>query len=318
MVGLVIEPGVHKTKDDFISQNPPFSIGIDGYVDEPPFFSPRGPHLNLDHHKGVDRLATYSTCKQLMLCINGRLFRRFFKDGVPRATLYGNDCDQDVCVTDFMINNHERIVGVRGERRLIELIDVVDLLDTTGGLYLMDIKSRLREEVNWIFHPYIEVRTSGKLEKMDGEQMVKLVKEVGGRLKAYSTCRGGRIKADTRHEMLHKGDGWVMFREIGIDARHQICIDGADAYVMLKEGGEGSRFHYSIGKISKFVPFPVAAVIAALDAVEGPTVVKGETLKPNWGGSDIIGGSPRQFGSCLAPKEVIKIVEEVLRRTAPA
>ncbi len=314
----MIEPGPGKTWDRFLAENPPFSIGIDGYVNAPPDFDPKGPHLNLDHHKGVDRLATYSTCKQMMLCINGRLFRRFFKDGIPNATIFGNDCDQDVCVADFLINNHERIVGIRGERRLIELIDTVDLLDTTGGLYLMDIKSRLREEVNWIFHPYGEARTSGELEGLSGDQMVKLVKSVGERIRDYANGRGGRIEADTRHEMIHTGNGWVLFREIGIDARHQVCMDGADAYVMLKEGGEGSRFHYSIGKISKFIPFPVAAIIAALDAVEGPTVVRGEAFKPTWGGSDIIGGSPKMFGSCLPPKEVIKIVEEVLAKTSPA
>lgn len=316
MISLTIEPGPGKTWDRFLTENPPFSIGIDGYVDGPPVFSPKGPHLNLDHHKGVDRLATYSTCKQMMLCINGRLFRRFFKDGHPHATLFGNDCDQDVCVTDFLINNHERIVGARGERRLIELIDTVDLLDTTGGLYLMDIKSRLREEVNWIFHPYIDVRTSGRLEKMSGEEMIKLVKEVGGRINSYANGRGGRKEADVRFEMIHKGIGWVMFKEIGVDARYRVCMEGHDAYVMLKGGEGSSRFHYSIGRISQFVPFPVKAIIEALNTAEGPTVVMEKTRRPAWGGSDIIGGSPRMFGSCLPPEDVVKIVEEVLARTA--
>lgn len=314
MAGLVIEPGVQKTKEQFIAQNPGYSIGIDGYVNAPPFFSPKGPHLNLDHHEGVDRLATYSTCKQMMLCINGRLFRAFHKDGIPTATLFGNDCDQDVCVTDTLINNHERFVGAKSEPRLRALIDVVDLLDTTGGLYLMDINSRLRKEVNWVFHPYIEARTGGTLDQMTGPEMVRLVKVVGERITTYANGRGGQIESDTRHKIRHQGNGWVMFEEIGADARYRVCMEGDGAYVMLKEGGSGSRFHYSIGRISKFVPFPVKEIIKALNDVEGPTVVMENTYRPTWGGSDIIGGSPRVFGSCLTPEEVIKIVDEVLAK----
>ncbi|MDO8466647.1 MAG: hypothetical protein Q7S83_00720 [bacterium] len=318
MIKLVIEPGVKKTWEQFLAENPPFSIGIDGYVNAPPLLSEKGPHLNLDHHEGVDRLATYSTCKQMMLAINGRLFRTFQKDGVPTATLFGNDCDQDVWVVDATINHHERFVGAKSEPRLRQLIDVVDLLDTTGGLYLMDINSRLRKEVNWIFHPYTEARTSGTLEKMTGEEMVNLVKLGGRRIIDYANGRGGQIEPDTRHKIRHKGNGWVMFEEIGADARYKVCMEGDGAYVMIKEGGSSSRFHYSVGRISKFVPFPVREIINALNAVEGPTVVMEKTHRPTWGGSDIIGGSPRVFGSCLTPEEVIKIVEEVLAKTGPA
>ena len=314
MIKLVIEPGVKKTWPQFVRENPPFSIGIDGYVNAPPNFDPRGPHLNLDHHKGVDRLATYSTCKQMVLCLNGQLFRSFHKDGVPTGIIFGNDCDQDVWVTDALINHHERFVGVRSEPRLRQLVDVVDLLDTTGGLYLMDINSRLRKEVNWIFHPYTEARTAGRLESMTGEQMVDLVKLGGKRIIDFANGRAGQIEADTRHKIIHQGDGWVMFEEIGADARCKVCMEGAGAYVMLKKGGNGSRFHYSIGKLSKFIPFPVQEIIEALNALEGPTVVMEKVHQPTWGGSDIIGGSPRVFGSCLPPERVIEVTAEIVAK----
>lgn len=320
-IDLVIVPGKKMTWGRFIIEDPPFSIGIDGYVNAPPDFNSKGPYLNLDHHAGVDRLATYSTSKQMLLCIKMGLFQSFQKDGVPHATLRGDNCDQDVCATHFTAANYERFIGAKSEPRLMQLIDIVDLLDTTGGLYPMDTNSRIKREVNWIFHPYTEVRTNGTLERMSGEQMKQLVLVVGGRISAFANGRGEQMESDVRYELLHKGKGWIMFREIGADARHKACTDFDGGYVMLREGDGSNHYHYSIGKKSKFYPFPVQKIMKALNDAEGPnvpTVVMDESSRPTWGGSDIIGGSPKVFGSCLTPEQVIKIVEEVLAQTAPA
>ncbi|MDP1719322.1 MAG: hypothetical protein Q8L24_02770 [bacterium] len=320
MIGLTIEPSAKKTWEQFVRENPSHSIAIDGYVNASPDYDSEGLHLNLDHHEGVDRLATDSTCRQMFLCIKMGLFVAFQKDGIPTAMLFGNDCDQDVCVTHFIAENHERFVGAKSEPRLMQLVNLVDLLDTTGGLYPIDTSSRIKKEINWIFHPYTEARTGGKLEKMSGEEMVRLVKSVGERIKAYANGRGGQMESDTRYDMLHKGKGWIMFREIGADARYKACTEHEGGYVMQKESVGHDHYHYSIGKKSKFYPFPVKKILCALNAAEGPdvpTLVMDKSIpRPTWGGSDIIGGSPRVFGSCLTPEEVIKIVEGVLPKAA--
>ena len=69
MIDLVVEPRVSKTWEAFCQETPPYSIALDGYVIGPPAFAPTGPHANFDHHDGVDRLASRSTCMQVYLAI---------------------------------------------------------------------------------------------------------------------------------------------------------------------------------------------------------------------------------------------------------
>lgn len=67
---LIIRPGeTLRSWDEFITKNPKgYVIALDGYLNEPPGFKrvgykspaePGGPYSNLDHHTGVDRLATW-------------------------------------------------------------------------------------------------------------------------------------------------------------------------------------------------------------------------------------------------------------------
>ena len=64
MINLVAEPGAVLSWDEFIGTKPPYSIALDGYVNSVSDLDFDGPYLNLDHHSGVRRLITRSTCAQ--------------------------------------------------------------------------------------------------------------------------------------------------------------------------------------------------------------------------------------------------------------
>src|SRR4029078_11389386 len=78
------------------------------------------------------------------------------------------------------------------------------------------------------------------------------------------------------------------------------AADGIRAYVCVRERPDG-RWAYVVGRTSPFVPFDVPGILGALDEGEGAT-------KDRWGGSDLVGGSPRAGGSRLTPNEVERVV----------
>src|SRR3989338_4194508 len=101
-IKLVCEPGKVVTWDEF-KQYPEFSIAIDGYCYGRPRGSASGLRLNINHHEEGDRTATRSSCEQALVLVKMGLYRRYQVNGEPTATLYVNDCDQDVVLATYVL-----------------------------------------------------------------------------------------------------------------------------------------------------------------------------------------------------------------------
>ena len=86
MINVNAEPGAVISWDEFIRTKPPYSIALDGYVNDASDMDLSGPYLNIDHHAGVNRLITRSTCAQVYLAISLGLYKLFQKDGQPLRT----------------------------------------------------------------------------------------------------------------------------------------------------------------------------------------------------------------------------------------
>lgn len=291
----------------FCRASEPFAIALDGYVAEGPRFDPTGPRANFNHHEGVDRLATRSTSGQILLAIRQGLFETFRDDHGPRAVAYVNDCDEDVCMSWYLLS-HGYLAAPTMNPLLNRIVGVVDMLDTTAGAYPLPIGLPLLEELAWIFEPYRRFRASGELDRRDADAFRSVITDVTNRIGEYVAGHGRSIPLDTRYEIIGGGAGWVLVREHGSQARTALFADGHRAFVAVRERPDG-RFAYSAGRMSPFVPFPIPEILAALTAAEGDSEVR-------WGGGNTIGGSDRSRGSRLSPSDVQRIVEDVLRRSA--
>lgn len=293
--------------EEFCATHPPYAIALDGYVATASQFDLTGPRLNLDHHSGVDRLATRASCAQTLLAIRQGLFECFRDGDGPRAQVCVNDCDEDVCTSWFLLRNAN--LAVPGAcPRLDRLVSLVDVLDTTAGAYRISADLSALKELAWIFAPYHSFRRSGELDRRCPEEHRQVVTEVLSRIERHLCGRGDSFPLDGRYEVRGGGPGWSLIREVGAQARIGATADGVRAYVAVRERSDG-RWGYVVGRMSPFVPFDVPALLRALNEAE-------EATKDRWGGSNLVGGSPRIRGSKLPPDEVERIINRGLRQSA--
>ncbi len=306
MIELHVEPRVSKTWEAFCNENPPFSVALDGYVMGPPEFSRVGPHVNFDHHVKVDRLSTRSTCMQVFMAVTMGLFDTFQKDGKPHAHLFVNDPDQDTCLAVWTLRNHEMLADLKYEHPIARLLIAEDILDATAGAYPSKPDTPEMRRLAWIFDPYTDARAAGDIPKMDAAGMEAIIDAVGERIGQFMMGMGGDAEIDARYEHIGGGPGWELIVEHGMHARTAMFAAGIRAFISVRDNGDGT-WTYVVGKMSPFVRFPVSDLYRLFNEAEG----RPEDA-PGWGGSNTIGGSPREGGSRLPPDEVERIVNDRL------
>ena len=306
MINLIAEPGVVLSWDEFTQTKPPYSIALDGYVNSVSELDFNGPYLNFDHHSGVRRLITRSTCAQVYLAIVLGLFKLFQKDNQPHANIYVNDCDQDVCLSYWLLKNPDKILNLRVQDYIARLIIGEDFVDATAGSFPIDLTRDVVQQSFWIFEPYTIARTSGELKNYSSSQIVELILSVYERIDLYTEGKAQKIEVDARYEKVGGGEGWILAKEIGPYARAQLYQQGVQALITFRDNQDGT-YTYSIGKISDFIKFPIPELYNVLNQAENLTDPSNQ-----WGGSTIIGGSPRRSGSKLKPEELENIVNDYL------
>ncbi len=209
-----VEPRKVITWEEFILTKPEFSMALDGYVYGPPRMDLSGPWLNLNHHEGVDRLATKSTSGQMFAYIKAGLFKKFSDVNGPRAILWLNDPDQDSALSSWLAVHHERLEGHRSEPLINRLIFAEDNLDATAGAYPIPLESELMRQVSWIFDPYTSIREN--IPKMNGKEMENVIESIHGRINSYTL---GHLPPslplpDDRYEKVYSGKGCAIVKEI--------------------------------------------------------------------------------------------------------
>ena len=315
---LMLRPGqAPMTWQEFCETHPYYSIALDGYVRGRSKFDPSGPWLTLDHHEDVERLSARATCSQVFLCLRQGLFDVFQNEQEPYAKVFANDCDEDVCVSWYLLQNPVAAC-LPSNRRLERLVHAADWLDTTAGALVHPLDDTIMSELAWVFAPYREARHQGALDGFQIAVYRGVIDAVSERIHDHLAERGASIPLDTRFERVGGNASWTMMHEVGSDARAGLVASGIRAYVSVRPRIDGA-WSYTVGRVSPFVPFNVQEILARLNEAEAPE-------RGLWGGGTLVGGSPRRMGSALAPSEVEYIVNDALaacvrqdaRRSEPA
>lgn len=265
-------------------------------------------HFNFDHHDGVIREATMSTANQIYFAIKGGMVGALKGD----IHVWVNDTDQDTSLAVWLLLNHERFEGTNSIPHINRLLALTDRLDITGGAFPMNLDDDLLAQHNWIFEPYMDLRTSGELARASGYQLRDNYVAVASRLQDFMMNRGGRVNQSKElgHKILYRDDDFTIYRETwGSPERYQLFSKGMKAFIaIIAERPDGRRV-CSIGRYSKWVThFPLPLIYDDLNAADGLTRQTG------WNGSDIVGGSSRSLGTGLTNDQLRDIVTARIKR----
>jgi hypothetical protein len=296
MIELEVRLGPGVTREEFIATHPPFSIALDGYVRSEPFLEMRadGPLRNFNHHEAVDRSCTTATCEQARRGVLLGLYDLFRDARGRRAKLWVNDCDQDVCLSTWILINPDRAA----EPLVRKLTQIEDLLDSSSGTFPLPHERDLLAELRWVFEPYTRARP--RLVALTADDMRQVIADVHLRVDQFAVGRADRLVLEGDYRRLG-GDEWWLVEVDRLQARERMVAAGVRAAVEIT-GKHGECWMYSVWRRSEYIVwFPIRDILAALSARE-----------PGWGGADNVGGSPRPHGSKLAPAEVEAIVSEVV------
>jgi hypothetical protein len=305
-IDLVVKPGPAITRAEFLADHPPYSIALDGYVWGEPFLAVKGagPWRNFNHHEAVDRSCTSATCEQARRAVLLGLYDLFSDARGRRATLWVNDCDQDVCLATWILMNPDRA----GEPLVRTLAQIENLLDMSSGGFPMPHDRDLLGEVRWIFAPYGEARP--RLAGMNAADMGEVISDVHDRIEKFLAGKAGRVPLEGTWTMLGGGDGWVLAEVDKQQAREKMIAAGVRAAVELYGRPAEGRYQYSLWRRSEYIVwFPIREICDELNRAEGI----GDP-RAGWGGAENVGGSPRGAGSKLPPEEVERVVTGVVQR----
>lgn len=306
-VELKIVPGKIVDPEGFLKTHPPFSIALDGYVQGQPFLTTTssGPYRNFNHHELVDRSCTCATCEQVRRAVVLGLFELYKWPSGPHATIWVNDCDQDVCLATWILMNPRRA----DEPLVRTLTYIEDLLDMSAGAFPIPTDPALLAKVRWVFEPYTAERKN--IPTLDAQGMRAIIDVVHERIDKFVRGKGEALKLLGDYEELGGGRGWTLVEVDHQHARQKMVEAGVNAAVELFARGEEGTYFYSVWRRSEYiVDFPVPEILAELNVEEGFE----EGSLSGWGGSDNVGGSPRKVGSKLSPTEVQEVVNRVVER----
>ena len=309
MIELIVEPRAVKTWDEFLKENPPYSIALDGYVLGPTREDHKGPRLNInDHDEKTPGLSNISTSSQAWIRLKLGLYKIFKENNTPKANIYVNDCDQDSSLATALLKNHDKYIGTEKESRVETLVNIENLLDITAGAYPFNPNSEMMEEIAWVFQPYGDLRIIKDIGTMNSSEMKKIIEKICERVEIYSLGKNGRIKLNTRYQVIYNGKGWKIIYELGESAKMKAFSDGIISFVSVRERDDKNLI-YSVINIIPYTNLSAENFYQELNNREGISMLDND----KWEGNDFKGGSPRQKGSKIKPKELGKLIDALIR-----
>jgi hypothetical protein len=292
------------------------TIFLDGAAQGPPFLDSERDLYNLDHHEGCVRLFTVSTCEQAYI-----LLRKGLNLREREWRVLANDPDLDTVLAIWLLANHKRVTSSdEGEilRKLIPLVRLQGLIDVYG----MDLKElsclphNLLEEtenrIGKLRAREVQLKKEGAWEKVDfTEYTLRVLEEIDRMIYSPWQFSDFQIVDElARVKIGEKSIAVVCRSELGIyEVEEQLksLHDKRLGIIVLQR----SEKDYTLKQVDLFLPTNLQRIYSVLNLRD-----RFVTKTNRWGGSDIIGGSPRRTGTALQQEEIAAAIAGVFQKPA--
>jgi hypothetical protein len=308
-----LERGLSFTASEAL-QHAPGAIFLDGAAQGPPLLCPERALYNLDHHDGCVRAFTLATCEQAMVLIRKHvdLRRREWK-------IYANDADLDTLLALWVLLNHLRLVHLSPETRarILPLLRLEGCIDAQG-LELQDLCAlppdaleQARRQMAALRRPELELQQAGRWDTAHlGAYVSERLREIDRMVYDPGDFEGLPEVEELARAEVGPGSVAVVCRaktgvyEVERELR-RIHGDRLALFALQKDDAT-----YTLRRVDPSLPVRLDSVYAYLNLVDPGS--DGAVSSNRWGGSDEIGGSPRQRGSRMSPRQLAEACQRAL------
>lgn len=292
------------------------SIFLDGACDSPPFLDTKRQIYNLDHHTGVVRSFTLSTCEQAAI-----LVLKGLDLGEKNWNIWANDPDLDTVLAIWILLNHVHLSdeGSSAIGNILPVLRLEGLIDGLGLelMYFTAFPKKLLEETNdkidLLRKKEVSIKKSGKWEESNfldyTLQALKRIDELIYHPEDFKDFKG--LDELARIEIDEKTSAVVYSANMGIYEieQHLNKVYGKNPGLIILQKSVG---HYTIRKSDIFTPLDMNYIYDKLNLYDRN--VSGRLPSNRWGGAGEIGGSPRETGTYLDPQEIAEITREAIHK----
>jgi hypothetical protein len=290
---------------------PPRTVFLDGVFAGAPFYDNVRLQYSLDHHADCVRSFTLATCEQaaVMLIQGMPLFEGSW-------TLWVNSPDIDAMLAAWLLMNHAELRrdGASLLRKVMPLVRLEGVIDAHGfGKELLaalseELIATARAQLDTLVLRERECRVAGEFEtvrfaldqlgNLDRLLMPPaLLKEFTEFVELdWAHLPGGRLA------ILCRSEHGLYEVEAYLRQRYQDRVA-----ILLLDKGAGV---FSLKLSDTFLKKDFRPFYRLLNRID-PQASKSKTSANLWGGSAIIGGSPREKGSGLSGLEIMEAVRKV-------
>lgn len=316
-INVFIERG-QVTSNSAARRAGPGTIFLDGAAQGSPFLEHEKLIYNLDHHEGVIRAFTLSTCEQAMVILMKGLDLRKHE-----WRIIGNDPDLDTVFAIWILLNHVRLRGpnLRTRRAIIPLLRLEGAIDAHGLEFVEftgfqeEHLQRVSRTLETLREAELRVKKQGSWQDVDfleyTADMLRRIDQIAYRSGEFSGFQ--EIEEVVQMPVYQNRIAVVCRSDAGIYETEQQLkkLYGTRlALILLQKENE----HYTIRQTDLFLPNNLEQIYEMLNIYD--PAVSGRFPENRWGGSTDIGGSPRSTGSRLSPREILETVSEVLQKPA--
>ena len=317
-IGVQVEAGL-TVSSSTARKSPPRTIYLDGVAQSEPFMDLEKQIYNFDHHEKCMRPFTLSTCEQVLVMILKRMDLRG-RDW----RVFANEPDLDTILAIWLILNHVRIQQKEfgGLNRLCALVRLEGIIDSHGlemtalsGLPpkpLMNIKKM----IDYLRAEEVDLKTKGIWKENDFLEYTALILHKVDRIiyKSEELDDVKEVKELARVELGNNRIAVVVETQLGIfelePYLNRLYGEGLGLVILKKEEGT-----YTLRSWDPFMPGDLNAVYKILNFID--PAVRGRADGNKWGGSADIGGSPRESGTKLTPKNIAKACRDAFQKPDP-
>lgn len=292
------------------------TIFLDGAAQGAPFLDSEKDIYNLDHHEGCVRLFTVSTCEQAYI-----LLRKGLNLKESEWKVLANDPDLDTVLAIWLLLNHKRVENPdEGEilSNLVPLVRLQGLIDVHG----MDLKEmsclpahifeKTENRIEKLRERELSLKREGLWEEVDLlEYTLEVLREIDRMIYSPIHFTDFKIVDElARVKIGEKSIAVICRSELGIYEveEHLKALHDKRLGIIVLERSEKA---YTLRQVDLFLPINLQRIYSVLNLRDGAV-----TDTNRWGGSDIIGGSPRLSGTALQQHEIAAAIADVFQKPA--